>query len=395
MPLYQYQALSVSGRKFKATIDADSLQDAKLKLIRRQVAVLQLTVLSEKQIRETLPLNGLLNLTREMARLLQAGLPLFETLSALEEKYRGQKSHRLLLNLCDRVRSGSTFSQSLGTHPEAFDLLYISMVANAEKTGRLSQALLDLGDLMARQLHLRKTMISALLYPALLSGFCFVVLASLIFYVIPSLKELFDGHNLHPFTQIVFAVSGWACSMKGFLLSFALMVMALIAALFLSPRIKEKIAPIVFRLPFLKGVLAKAALIRFCRASATLVAGGLPLTQAFGEAKRVMRHPLLEKVIEAAEERIAQGEPVHVPFQNHPLIPPLIPRMMGIADEGGKLPFMLQQIAEIYEEELERNLSHFTTVAQPLLLLVLGGIIGFVMLSVLLPLTDVGAFATG
>ena len=108
-----------------------------------------------------------------------------------------------------------------------------------------------------------------------------------------------------------------------------------------------------------------------------------------------MRHPILEKVIASAEEKISQGESIHVPFQNHPLIPPLIPRMIGIAEEGGKLPFMMQQIAQIYEEELEKTLTHFASLAQPVLLLVLGTIIGFVLLSVLLPLTDVSSFATG
>ena len=121
---------------------------------------------------------------------------------------------------------------------------------------------------------------------------------------------------------------------------------------------------------------------------------GVPLVSALAEARRVMRHPALERAISLAEEKITQGTPLHVPFENHPLIPPLIPRMLAIAEEGGKLPFMMQQIAEIYEEELEKSLSHFATIAQPALLLILGAIIGFVLLSVLLPLTDVSSFAT-
>ena len=108
-----------------------------------------------------------------------------------------------------------------------------------------------------------------------------------------------------------------------------------------------------------------------------------------------MRHPLLEVVVANAEKRISQGEAIHVPFQNHPLIPPLIPRMIAIAEEGSNLSYMMRQIALIYEEELEKSLTQFATVAQPLLLLILGVIIGFVLLSVLLPLTDVSSFATG
>jgi general secretion pathway protein F/type IV pilus assembly protein PilC len=118
------------------------------------------------------------------------------------------------------------------------------------------------------------------------------------------------------------------------------------------------------------------------------------LIQAFNQARFVMRHPLLEPIIARAEEKIAQGESIQAAIQD-PLIPPLIPRMLGIAEQGGKLPYMMRQIAEIYEEELERALAHFTTVAQPVLLLILGAVIGFVLLSVLLPLTDVSSFAAG
>ena len=394
MPLYQYKAISQQGKKFSATIDAGSLQEAKFKLIRKQVAVFQIDLLSEKQMRDRLSKTELLNLTREIGRLLQAGLPLFETLSALEEKYRGQKAHRLLLNLADLVRSGSSFSAALSNHSQTFDLLYTSMVANAEKTGRLSEAMRELSHLLSRQLEVRKQLLSALLYPALLGSFCLVVLSSLLFYVIPSLKELFNGHTLHPFTQIVFAASHFACQAKGVLVALLLSLISLAVASSLSPRLKQKIAPFSLRLPFLKQLLAKVAFVRFCRATATLLEGGLPIVQAFDQARRVMRHPPLEEAIAAAQERISQGESIHAPFQNHPLIPPLIPRMLGIAQEGGNLPFMMQQIAEIYEEELEKTLTHFAAVAQPVLLLILGGIIGFVLLSVLLPLTDVSSFAT-
>lgn len=394
MPFYEYKAVSEKGKTYKAAIDAESLQDAKLKLIRRQIAVLQIEALNDKQMRERLSKNEVLNLTREIARLLHAGLPLFEALSALEEKYRGQKPHRLFLNLCELVKSGYSFSQSLARHPQTFDLLYISMVGNAEKTGRLSQALNELGELLNRQLQVRKQIVAALLYPALLSGFCLVVLSSLLFYVIPSLRELFDGRSLHPFTQIVFAVSQFACNSKAALAVVFAGLISLGITAFFSPKWKEKLFSMTQKIPYFKGLFVKVAFVRFARASATLLEGGLPLIQAFDQARRVMRHPVLEMVIADAEAKIAQGQSIQSTFQNHPLIPPLIPRMIGIAEEGGKLPFMMRQIAEIYEEELEKTLTQFAAVAQPALLLILGTVIGFVLLSVLLPMTDVSSFAT-
>ena len=394
MPLYRFQAISDKGKKMNGAIDADSLQDAKIKLVRRQIAAIRIDLLSEKEMRVRLKKKDLLTLSRELSRLLHAGLPLFEGLSALEEKYRGQKTHRLLLDLCDRVRSGHPFSQALARHSETFDLLYTAMISNAEKTGRMKEALQEISFLLARQIQIQKQLLSALLYPALLSAFCMIVLSSLLFFVIPSLKELFDGRDLHPFTRIVFACSEFACNAKGLLLFLLLASAGGISYLCLSKRGKKKANAMASRLPLIKTLLAKVAFVRFCRAVATLLEGGVPAMAAFAQARAVMRHPILEQIVAAAEEKLSQGEPLHVPFENHPLIPPLVPRMIAIAQQGGKLPFMMQQIAQIYEDELESHLAHFATMAQPLLLLILGGIVGFVLLSVLLPLTDVSSFVT-
>lgn len=392
MPLYQYQAISEDGKKIAANIEAESLQDAKQKLIRRQIAVIQISLLSEKEIQRPLAKKEVLSLTRELARLIQAGLPLFEGLSALEEKYRGQRPHKILLDLCERVKTGHPLSRALSRHSNSFDILYVSMIANAEKTGRLDQCLNELSELLARQLYIRKQIVSALLYPALLAVFCLVVLSSLLFFVIPSLQELFEGRSLHPFTQIVFSASRFACNSKSFLLACFSAFFAVSVAAFTSKKWKERILELCLRLPILKNLLAKIAFVRFSRASATLLEGGLPLITAFAQARTVMRHAILEQVISQAEDRIGQGEPLSAPFANHPLIPPLVPRMLGIAEQSGKLSFTMRQIAQIYEDELETTLTHFATLAQPALLLFLGGLVGFILLSVLLPLTDVSTF---
>ncbi len=393
MPLYQYQAISEDGKKIGANIEAESLQEAKQKLIRRQVALIKISLLSDVEIqKKTLSKKEVLSLTRELARLIQAGLPLFEGISALEEKYRGQKPHKILLDTLEQVKIGHPLSRALSRHPNSFDILYVSMIANAEKTGRLAPCLTELAQLLARQLYLRKQILTALLYPALLSVFCLVVLSTLLFFVIPSLQELFDGRSLHPFTQIVFAASRFACNSKIFL-SLLLMVFGGACILSLtSKKWQNQILKICMRLPILNRFLAKIAFVRFSRAVATLLEGGLPLINAFAQARSVLRHSALEQVIAAAEGRIAHGEPLSAPFANQPLIPPLVARMLGIAEQSGKLSFTMQQIAEIYEDELETTLTRFASLAQPALLLFLGGLIGFILLSVLLPLTDVSTF---
>ncbi len=394
MALYRFDALDGQGKKTRGTIDAESLFDAKQKLLKRSVFITQIEALAQHKAKALLKKQEVLNFTRELSRLLKAGLPLYECLSAMEEKYRGQKAQRILLDLCEQVRSGRSFSAALAEHPKTFDLLYIAMISNAEKTGRLAQALEELSQLLAKQQHVRKQLVGALLYPAILFGFCLFVLSALLFYVVPSLQELFEGRTLHPMTNIVFAVSTFVCHSK-LLLSFSILGFILLIFTFsLVPTWRTKAYCLTLRMPGLRHVFSKVALIRFFRATSTLLSGGVPIVTAFGEARRVVGHPILEGVIEKAEHAMTHGEQIHTPFVGHPLIPPLVPRMLGIAEKGGNLDGMMRQIAEIYEEDLERALAHFATVAQPVLLMFLGVIVGCVLLSVLLPLTDVSSFAT-
>jgi general secretion pathway protein F/type IV pilus assembly protein PilC len=394
MPLYRYEAVDAKGKKTVGTLDAETLGDAKQKLLRRSVFFTRLIHLPPEKARPLLKKGEILNFTKELARLLKAGLPLYESLAAMEEKYKGQKAQTLLLDLAEQVKSGTALSAALARHSKIFDLLYRAMVANAEKTGRLSESLDEVAHLLAKQQHVRKQMQGALVYPALLFGFCLFVFGALLFYVVPSLQELFEGRPLHPFTQIVFAASRIAVASQPFLVAIAVCAIGLIGFLFWNPRWKAAAQIWLTGLPWLGPLFSKAALIRFSRAAATLMTGGVPIVEAFAQARATLRHPGLEQVIREVEKAVIQGERIHAAFRRHPKIPPLIPRMLGIAEESGNLSGMLQQIAEIYEEEIERALLHFTTLAQPALLLFLGAIVGFVLLSVLLPLTDVSTFST-
>jgi general secretion pathway protein F/type IV pilus assembly protein PilC len=301
---------------------------------------------------------------------------------------------RLLLDLCEQVRAGYSFSEALSCHSKTFDLLYVAMISNAEKTGRLQEALEELSALLFKQAQVLKQLINALLYPALLFSFCLFVLGALLFYVVPSLQELFEGRDLHPFTNIVFSVSTFVRSAKFYLLGSFTMASAFLVAVWMKPIWKRRAMQYILRIPLLNTLFSKVALIRFFRAASTLLDGGVPIVASFAEARSTMGHPILEGIIRNAEESISQGAPIYAQFSGHALIPPLVPRMLGIAEKGGNLDGMMRQIAEIYEEELERSLSYFSTVAQPVLLLFLGMIVGFVLLAVLLPLTDVSSFAS-
>jgi general secretion pathway protein F len=394
MALFRYEALDEKGKKISGIIDAESVLEAKQKLIRRQILVTIVEEALKDRAGCSLKKREVLMLTRELARLLEAGLPLFEALSILEEKYRGMKAHELLLDLCDKIRSGQPFSQAIQAHPACFDMLFCCMIANAERGGHLIKALQELAHLIERQLYVRKTIIGALLYPSLLGAFCLVVLSVLLFFVVPSLFDLFEGRSLHPFTCFVFACSRFALKAKWLLAFFLGMFLGLAAWSLFSEKGRFHAKKVLFRAPFISELLAKVALSRFFRATATLIEGGLPALFALQQANATLRHPLLEHSMEEAFQRLSQGETLQSALQGRDYIPPLVPRMLGIALEGGKLSPMMHQIASIYEDDLEKTIERITSMVQPILLLILGGMVGFVLLSVLLPLTDVSTFST-
>jgi general secretion pathway protein F/type IV pilus assembly protein PilC len=392
MALFRYTALKSSGKVVKGVVDADTLEAAKEKL-RKQELMVRTIVLREKNKNELfLDPDLLLAFTRELAQLLRAGLPLYESLLTIEEKYRLHKAHPLFLGLCDHLKTGSSLSSALRRYPKSFDGIYLSMILAGEQSGSLAYVLDQLSQLISRQHKLKKQLSSALIYPAFLGVFCLLVISSLLFFVIPSMQELFEGRALHPLTQMVLSISVFA---NENILSILSVIATSVVATFLflrSKRGKVAIQKTLIKLPFFKTVIIQGALTRFCRSSSILLLGGVPLIETLSLSRSVMKNPLLEQLIANAEKRIVEGSPLSEQFKQASFIPPLVPRMLAIAEETGRMAPMMQNIAEIYDEELERSLHQLTTLLQPILLLILGGIVGVVLLSVLLPLTDVSSF---
>lgn len=390
MPIFRYKALTEAGKKMQGVIDADSYLMAKEKLKREKILVTQLTPIAHKQEMNLKP-QILLAFTREMGQLLAAGLPLYESLLTIEEKYRKHRVHPLFLDICDRLKGGQQFSAALKAYPKSFDPIYLSMVQAGERTGALTWVFQQLYQLTERRQKLKKQLVGALAYPAFLGGFCFLMVIGLLLFVIPSMQSLFEGRQLHPLTQIVLSLSQF---LQKFFLPLLLSITGISLGLiyfFKQPHGKLLLQRILQKVPLMKTVLVQAALIRFCRSCSILLFGGVPLVSALPIARKVMKHPLLEEAVEQAEKKIVEGKLLSQELKHSAHIPPLVSRMLSIAEETGKLPEMLQSLSNIYDDELERSLIHITTFLQPVLLLILGGVVGIVILSILLPLTDVSS----
>ncbi len=390
MPLFRYEAFNESGKRIIGVIDADSLLLAKERLLKQQVMLIDLAMQEKKEI--SLDRSLLLSFTRELAQLLEAGLPLYESLLTIEEKYRHHKCHALFLDLCDRLKCGASLSSSLARYPKSFNEIYLSLVKAGEGSGTLASVFEELATLIARQQKLRKQLISALTYPAILFSFCLLVTMGLLLFVIPSMQELFEGRSLHPMTQFVLSLSRILKTHGFLILLFLSSFVAGVVLLFRSRKGKMYLQHLSLKIPFVNDLLLRSALTRFCGCCGLLIEGGVPLLDALNLSRKTMKLDLLEEVIEKAEKKIVEGRALSAELKDSPLVPSLVVRMLSIAEETGRMGPIFLKLSEIYDEELEKNLMQLSTFLQPALLLTLGAIVGLVVLSILLPLTDVSSF---
>ncbi|MCI5051626.1 MAG: type II secretion system F family protein [Simkaniaceae bacterium] len=393
MSLFQYQAITNEGKTVKGDLSAESIEMAKEILLKRKVLI---TAIKKKssgyQKKMKLSSSQLLGFTGEMAQLLKAGLPLYDALVTIEEKYQSTKHHPLFLELRDSVGQGRALSHAMGQYPKLFGSIYISMVASGEETATLPFIFEQLTETLTKQSKLKKQLSSAMVYPAFLGVFCLVVVVGLFVFLIPSMKDLLDDRPLHPMTQNVLLFSD-------FLTNHPLAILSCLSALVLSvitfcksKKGKQLTQKLLLRLPLIGTLITQSVLVRFSRAFAVLLASGVPVMQALELAQKVMHHPEFEQIIEKVKVKMVEGRPLSEELANHPLIPSVMTRMIATGEASGNLEKMLLSLSEMYQEELEKSLATVMNLLQPVMILFLGLIVGFVLLSVLLPLTDVSSF---
>jgi general secretion pathway protein F len=391
MSLYEYQAITRVGKKIKGIISASSVEETKTVLQQDSLIILKISLVVEKD-NKNLTKKDVLYITSQLENLLASGLPLYEALSILAEKDEKKKYKLLLLNLCEKLKLGYTLSEAMREYPKTFDSIICSMIENSQKTARLQECLNEISTILNSSIQLKKRLISAITYPLILFIFCFLILNFLLFISIPALSDLFEGRTLHPFTKIVFCVSKFACKYKFFIFLGLITTFCFGFISYLYDPIKKKIYEKILKLPVIKLFMIKVSLVRFCISFANLLKGGESYVNSLVMATNVLNHPILEKEIRPLKDKLIEGKHLSELLKNNPYIPDGISKMLAIAEETSQMPKMLLNIAKIYEEEVDKSLSKITTIFQPVLLIILGLIVGFVVLSILIPLTDVSSF---
>ncbi|CDZ79779.1 General secretion pathway protein F [Candidatus Rubidus massiliensis] len=392
MPLYQYQSILPTGKKKNGMVEAQSEKEARGRLREQGILV---TKISEKTVyssKQNLRGNTLLNFTIQLSQLVNAGIPLYESIVLLEEQSRGEPFHRVILSLGEQIKAGMSLSEAMAMFPHSFDKLYRSMVHAGETVGALNIVLEKLASYLKRQIKLKKEITTALIYPSVLGSFSLLIIALLIGFVVPSIEGIFEDRELNGFTQSILNISHFL--REKWWIYFPLIGSIVAFATYKLRSLQGKIwlERVALRLPLVRTLIVQTSTARFCRTMATLLQGGLTMIDSLRISKEVMKNVVMEEAIQNAEKKIVEGSSLSQELTKTKVFPTMVTRMLSVGEDSGSMLEMLNKIADIYEEEVEKTLQRLMALAQPVILIVMGLMIGLILMAILLPMSDISSF---
>jgi general secretion pathway protein F len=333
-------------------------------------------------------------LTRQLATLVRAGIPLVESIGALVDQVEKEELKRVLTVVREKLNEGTSFAKALEQHPKAFPPIFVNMVAAGEASGTLEQVLERLADFMEAQARLRSKVSAALAYPVLMAIIGMLLISVLMVAVVPKVTAIFESLDraLPWYTQVLIGTSN-------FLAGYWWLLSMMIAGGIWWFRRWKKTAEgrmrwdaICLKAPIFGRLLRMLAVARFAKTLATLLAAGVPLLKAMEIVKNVLDNALLEKVVEDATGSIREGESIADPLKRSGQFPPIVTHMIAVGEKSGQLEQMLESVAEAYDAQVETNVQALTSLLEPLMIVVMGAAVGFIAFAIMMPLIQMNEF---
>lgn len=400
MPVFAYRGLAASGRPVNGVIDAESPRGARLRL--RELGLFPTELVAEETLTAAPPaLRGwrlsfgrrikapeLALLTRQLSALLGAGVQLVDSLGTLAGQTKNPVAKRTLSQVRESVREGASLADALAAHPHVFSDLYVGMVRAGEAAGALEPVLNRLAEYSERQSEFVSKVRGALTYPIIMMCVGALIMGFLVTYVVPQVTTIFDQqHAVLPLmTRILIKLSNFLIDYWILLLLGLIGAVAGIVTGLSTKRGRRFYDTLVLRLPFLGPTLIRIICARFARTLATLLNSGVQLLPALSAVKRVVTNGLLADAIEESRDNIRQGHGMGQTLARSGLFPPLLIEMIKVGERSGELEQMLERVADNYEREVEGSLRQITTILEPMMTLMMAGVILFMMLAVLMPI---------
>jgi len=404
VPTYKYTAKDSEGKTIAGITDAQDNDELIRTLREKGLIIISVSEAKKRSgladasiFKETITLEDLVIFSRQLATMVNSGIPIVNALDILGEQVEKKSFQKVLLDVRDEVESGKSLSEGMKKHKDTFSTLFVNMVKAGETSGTLDEILDRLAAYMEKASALQKKIKSALVYPAVVSGMALAVTALLIIVVIPIFKDIYGGFSakLPIPTQIMINVSDIVRKY------FVLCVIVIGAAIFLAARFAKTTKGRLFfdtlslRLPIFGALNRKVAVSKFTRTLSTLVRSGVPILTGLDIVGKTSGNMVIERAVEDVRASIKEGETIAGPLQKSGVFPPMVVRMVAVGEKTGQLDKMLSKIADFYDNQVDTAVSGLTSMLEPLIIAFLGILIGGIVICMFLPIFRLSSVMSG
>jgi type IV pilus assembly protein PilC len=401
MAHFAYEALDGGGKMVKGTIEAanediiaEKLRDMgfyPLKIAETKVegGGLDLTALPIiKQITHRVSFKAVMHFTRQLATLIDAGLPILRSLHVLQDQVESVIFKDKIGQMTHDIESGSTLSEALGKHPKQFDLLYVNMVRAGEIGGVLESVLAKVAEFLERRAALVSKIRSAMVYPVVVLVFATLLVGGILIFIMPKFVAIFTemGADIPWLTQQLIDLSNMLVH------QWYIPLATIAGIVFLFKYINSRrdgrfvLDTIKLKLPVFGTLFRKAAIVRFAGTLSTLITSGVPILQALDIVRETAGNEVITRAMDGVYNSVKEGESIHEPLRDAKVFPPLVIHMVAIGEETGAIDHMLTKVSEAYQREVDDTVSALTSILEPILIVCLGALVGLVVIALYLPL---------
>jgi type IV pilus assembly protein PilC len=404
MATFAYSGKTRQGQPVTGERVADSVDGAVAALRREQIFVTNISPVAEKKKKEKKGTSGkkaaaknLAVFTRQFSVMIDAGLPLVQCLEILGSQEEDKNFAATILATRADVESGASLADAMKRHPKTFDPLFTNMIAAGEAGGILDTILKRLATYIEKAVKLKSQVQSAMIYPIAVIVIATVVVGVILWKVIPTFANLFAGlgAELPLPTRVVIALSNGLVAYMPFIIGSIVAVGFAFKQYYGTERGRYNIDGVVLKLPVLGMLMRKIAVARFCRTLSTLLASGVSILEAMEITARTSGNAVIEEAIVNTRKSIERGETIAQPLRETAVFPPMVVQMIGVGEATGALDTMLSKIADFYEEEVDVAVAGLLTLMEPIMIALLGGIVGGIVIAMYMPIFSLISKLTG
>jgi type IV pilus assembly protein PilC len=397
MPYFNYTIRDANGQTRSGKVEAPNAEELKKRLQAEGLQVLEVT---EDRKAPRVPAGGygrvklsdLAIFARQFSTMLDAGVSLIRCLDVLQAQTNNARLRKILMDLSARVESGESLSRSMARHPKAFSQLIIGLIRAGEVGGVLEESLQRIAGFLEKDVELRRKIRSALTYPVIVLLAAVGIVIFLVSWLVPQFASLFKELGIKEMpapTQFLIDLSA-LFTQRWYVVIIAVVAILIAYKLFVSTRVGRRVADRVkLRVPVFGPLHHKIVMARFSRTMGTLLASGVPILQAMETVAGVVGNSVVSDAVIESRARIREGEKIADPLQRSKMFPPMVVHMVSVGEESGSLDHMLNKIADFYENEVEMTIASLTAAIEPVMIVLLGFIVGFIVISMFLPMIEV------